>query len=47
VAQSLLRQTYATLLGFGYEVICSRAGTVSVNPREPNLKNCVTGWQPI
>jgi len=40
-AQSLLRQTYATLLSFGYEVICSPAGTVAVNPRKPNLRNCL------
>jgi hypothetical protein len=40
-AQSLLRQTYASLLRFGYEVICSPAGTVAVNPRESNLKNCL------
>lgn len=40
-SQSLLRQTYATLLGFGYEVICSPVGTVQVNPRESNLTNCL------
>lgn len=38
---SLLRQTYATLRGFGYEVICSPAGSVAVNPKKPNLKNCL------
>jgi len=40
-AQSLLRQTYATLIGFGYEVICSPSGTLPVNPLESNLKNCL------
>lgn len=41
-AQSLLRQVYATLLSFdGYEVICSPAGTVSVNPKGSNLKSCL------
>ena len=35
-SQSILRQTYATLRGFGYEVICSPVGTLSVNPTEPN-----------
>lgn len=39
--QSLLRQTYATLRGFGYEVICSPIGTLSVNPKQPNLDNCL------
>lgn len=39
--QSLLRQTYATLRGFGYEVICSPIGTLSVNPKQPNLNNCL------
>ena len=39
--QSLLRQTYATLRGFGYEVICSPIGTLSVNPTQPNLDNCL------
>lgn len=38
---SLLRQTYATLRGFGYDVICSPAGTVPVNPKEANLNNCL------
>jgi hypothetical protein len=38
---SLLRQTYATLRGFGYEVICSPVGSVAVNPKKPNLKNCL------
>lgn len=40
-AQSLMRQVYVTLLGFGYEVICSPVGTVSVNPKQSNLKNCL------
>jgi hypothetical protein len=40
-AQSLLRQTYATLLGFGYEVICSPVGTLPVNPKASNLSNCL------
>jgi len=40
-AQSLLRQAYATLLGFGYEVICSPVGTLPVNPNMANLKNCL------
>jgi hypothetical protein len=40
-AQSLLRQTYATLLGFGYDVICSPVGTLPVNPQKPNLDNCL------
>jgi hypothetical protein len=40
-AQSLLRQTYATLLGFGYEVICSPAGSLPVNPKLSNQKNCL------
>lgn len=40
-AESLLRQTYAVLGGFGYEVICSPVGTVPVNPKKPNLENCL------
>lgn len=40
-AESLLRQTYATLKRFGYEVICSPVGTVPVNPKKPNLQNCL------
>lgn len=40
-SQSLLRQTYATLRGFGYDVICSPVGTLSVNPTQPNLDNCL------
>ncbi len=40
-AQSLLRQTYATLLGFGYDVICSPIGTLPVNPKKANLTNCL------
>lgn len=40
-AQSLLRQTYGTLLSFGYEVICSPIGTLPVNPHQANLKNCL------
>jgi hypothetical protein len=40
-AQSLLRQTYATLLGFGYDVICSPVGTLPVNPKASNLNNCL------
>jgi hypothetical protein len=40
-SQSLLRQTYATLRGFGYEVICSPVGTLAVNPTVPNLTNCL------
>ena len=40
-AQSLLRQTYATLLGFHYDVICSPVGTVSVDPLASNLDNCL------
>ncbi len=40
-AQSLLRQTYATLKGFGYDVICSPVGTVAVNPMESNLDSCL------
>ena len=40
-AQSLLRQTYGTLLSFGYDVICSPAGTLSVNPNKSNLSNCL------
>jgi len=40
-SQSLLRQTYATLLGFGYQVICSPIGTMSVNPNQSNLDNCL------
>ena len=40
-AQSLLRQTYATLLGFDYEVICSPVGTLPVDPGKPNLENCL------
>lgn len=40
-SQSLLRQTYATLRGFGYDVICSPTGTLSVNPTRPNLDNCL------
>lgn len=40
-AQSLLRQTYATLLGFGYDVICSPVGTLPVDPGRPNLENCL------
>ncbi len=42
-ANSLLRQVYATLLSFdgAYEVICSPAGTVSVNPKGSNLKSCL------
>ena len=40
-AQSLLRQSYATLLGFGYDVICSPIGTLPVNPKKANLTNCL------
>jgi ATP-dependent DNA helicase RecG len=40
-AQSLLRQTYATLLGFGYEVICSPAGSLPVNPKLSNQESCL------
>ena len=40
-AQSLLRQIYATLLGFGYDVICSPVGTLTVNPTQSNLENCL------
>lgn len=40
-SQSLLRQTYASLLGFGYNVVCSSIGTVSVNPKKSNLSNCL------
>jgi hypothetical protein len=40
-SQSLLRQTYAVLRGFGYDVICSPIGTVSVNPYQPNLTSCL------
>lgn len=40
-AQSLLRQIYATLLGFGYDVICSPVGTLSVDPNQSNLENCL------
>lgn len=41
-AQSLLRQVYATLRSFKeYDVICSPAGTVSVNPKGSNLKSCL------
>lgn len=40
-ARSLLRQAYASLLGFGYEVICSPAGTLPVNPNKSNLTNCL------
>jgi hypothetical protein len=36
-----LRQTYATLRAFGYEVVCSPIGTVPVNPAQPNLDNCL------
>jgi hypothetical protein len=38
---SLLRQTYSTLRGFGYKAICSPVGSVAVNPKKPNLKNCL------
>ena len=41
-SQSLLRQTYATLRSFGYDVICSPMGTLSVNPKKANLANCLT-----
>lgn len=40
-AESLLRQTYATLRGFGYDVICSPVGTLPVNPKMTNLDNCL------
>lgn len=41
-AQSMLRQVYATLRSFKeYDVICSPAGTVSVNPKGSNLKSCL------
>lgn len=40
-AQSLLRQIYATLLGFGYDVICSPIGTLPVDPTQSNLENCL------
>jgi hypothetical protein len=40
-AESLLRQTYATLLSFGYDVICSPVGTLPVNPKQANLSNCL------
>jgi Domain of unknown function (DUF4062) len=40
-SQSLLRQTYAVLLGFGYDVICSPMGTLPVDPTQPNLDNCL------
>ena len=40
-AQSLLRQTYATLLGLRYDVICSPVGTVSVDPLSSNLASCL------
>ena len=39
--QSLLRQTYAALGSFGYDVICSPVGTVTVNPRRSNFVNCL------
>lgn len=40
-SQSLLVQTYATLKGFGYNVICSPIGTLPVNPKKSNLTNCL------
>lgn len=40
-AQSLLRQTYGVLRGFGYDVICSPVGTISVDPKQANLANCL------
>jgi len=40
-AESLLRQTYATLMSFGYNVICSPVGTLPVNPKQANLSNCL------
>ena len=41
-AQSLLRQVYATLRSYKeYDIICSPAGTVSVNPMDSNLKSCL------
>jgi hypothetical protein len=40
-AQSLLRQTYGVLRGFGYDVICSPVGTMSVDPMQPNLASCL------
>ena len=40
-SQSLLRQAYATLLSFGYDVICSPVGTMSVSPSRSNLENCL------
>jgi len=38
---SLLRQVETTLRSFGFEVLCSPVGTLSVNPRESNLENCL------
>lgn len=40
-AASLLRQTYTTMLRFGYDVICSSVGSMSVNPKETNQTNCL------
>ncbi len=40
-AESLLRQTYATLLSFGYEVFCSPVGALPVNPNKSNISNCL------
>lgn len=40
-AESLLRQTYAILLSFGFDVICSPVGTLPVNPKQANLYNCL------
>ena len=39
--QSLLRQSYATLRGYGYNVICPPVGSLAVNPRKSNLENCL------
>ncbi|MFZ1693984.1 MAG: DUF4062 domain-containing protein [Flavobacteriales bacterium] len=36
-----LDQIYATLRGFGYEVIMSKEGTVFVDPRNHNRTNCI------
>jgi hypothetical protein len=40
-SEELLRLCHATLTSYGYDVMCSPAGTLPINPRKSNLQNCL------
>jgi len=42
-AEVLLRQIYAILVGYGYDVYSSPNGTVPANPNKDNFENCLKG----